>query len=52
MYQDKAGEFRFRLNARNGKSILASEGYSFKGNYLKEIESIRKNAFEATIEEE
>ena len=52
MYQDKAGEFRFRLNARNGKSILASEGYSSKGNCLKGIESIRKNASEATNEEE
>jgi hypothetical protein len=26
-YEDKAGEFRFRLKAGNGEIILASEGY-------------------------
>jgi len=27
VYKDKGGEFRFRLKASNGQSILASEGY-------------------------
>ena len=26
IYQDKAGEFRFRLKAGNGQNILKSEG--------------------------
>lgn len=26
IYQDKAGEYRFRLKAKNGQNILASEG--------------------------
>ena len=30
MYQDKAGLFRFRLKARNGKIIAVSEGYAAK----------------------
>ncbi|MBQ9007383.1 MAG: YegP family protein, partial [Atopobiaceae bacterium] len=28
IYQDKAGEFRFRLLAKNGQNIAASEGYT------------------------
>jgi hypothetical protein len=30
IYNDKAGEFRFRLKANNGQAILASEGYKDK----------------------
>ena len=30
IYTDKAGEFRFRLKARNGEIILSSEGYKAK----------------------
>ena len=29
-YKDKAGEFRFRLVAANGNTILSSEGYKSK----------------------
>ncbi|MEM8528462.1 MAG: DUF1508 domain-containing protein [Bacteroidota bacterium] len=28
VYKDKAGEFRFRLKAKNGENILQSEGYA------------------------
>lgn len=44
IYADKAGEFRFRLKARNGEIILASEGYKTKASCEKGIESVRKNA--------
>ena len=44
IYNDKAGEFRFRLKARNGEIILASEGYKTKASCEKGIESVRKNA--------
>lgn len=44
MYQDKAGEFRFRLKAKNGQNILASEGYSQKSNCQNGIDSVKKNA--------
>lgn len=30
MYTDAAGEYRFRLKAGNGETILSSEGYSSK----------------------
>ena len=52
MYQDKAGEYRFRLKARNGEIIGVSEGYTAKASCLNGIESVQKNAPEAEIVEE
>ena len=49
LYQDRAGQFRFRLKARNGKIIAVSEGYSTKAGCLNGIESIRKNAADAEV---
>ena len=49
MYQDKAGAFRFRLRARNGEVIAASEGYVTKASCLNGIESVRKNAPDAEV---
>lgn len=43
IYKDKAGEFRFRLKAKNGENILASEGYSSKSACNNGIESVKKN---------
>ena len=44
IYTDKAGEFRFRLKAKNGETILASEGYKAKASCKNGIESVKKNA--------
>ncbi len=44
VYADKAGEFRFRLKARNGEIILVSESYKAKASCLNGIESVKKNA--------
>ena len=44
LYKDKRGEFRFRLKASNGQTILASEGYKAKPSATNGIESVRKNA--------
>lgn len=52
MYLDKAGEFRFRLKARNGKIIAISEGYTTKASCENGIDSVRRNAEVAEIEEE
>ena len=52
LYTDKAGEFRFRLKARNGEIIAVSEGYTAKAGCLNGIESVAKNAGEAEIVEE
>ena len=51
MYEDKGGEFRFRLKARNGEIIAVSEGYTAKASCVNGIESVQKNAAEAQIEE-
>ena len=47
IYLDKAGEFRFRLKARNGEIIGASEGYKAKASCKNGIDSVVKNAPEA-----
>ena len=52
VYQDKAGEFRFRLKARNGEIIATGEGYKAKASCLNGIESIRKNAPDAEVVKE
>lgn len=52
MYQDKAGEYRFRLKARNGEIIAVSEGYTAKAGCLNGIESVQKNAGDAEVVEE
>jgi uncharacterized protein YegP (UPF0339 family) len=44
VYKDKKGEFRFRLNASNGQTILSGEGYSSKAACMNGIESVRKNS--------
>lgn len=44
MYQDKAGEYRFRLKAKNGQNILASQGYAQKSGCQNGIESVKKNS--------
>ena len=49
LYQDKAGEFRFRLKAGNGQNIGKSEGYKAKASAKKGIASIGKNAPDAPI---
>ena len=52
LYEDKAGEFRFRLKARNGEIIATSEGYKTKANCENGIDSVKKNAPEAEVVEE
>ncbi|MBR3212155.1 MAG: YegP family protein [Firmicutes bacterium] len=52
VYTDKAGEFRFRLKAKNGQIIATGEGYKAKKSCLNGIESIRKNADSPIVYEE
>ena len=50
IYTDKAGEFRFRLQAANGQAVLASEGYTTLAACKNGCASVAKNAAEATLE--
>ena len=52
IYVDKAGEFRFRLKAKNGETILASEGYKAKASCKNGIESVKKNADSEVVKAE
>ena len=49
VYMDEAGEYRFRLRARNGQIIAVSQGYKSKEGCLKGIKSVKLNAAGARI---
>jgi len=51
VYEDKAGELRFRLEAGNGEIIANSEGYTTKASRLKGIESVKANAASAVVDD-
>lgn len=51
IYNDKAGEFRFRLKAKNGEIIATGEGYKALAGCKNGIESIIKNAPDAEVKE-
>lgn len=51
IYEDKAGEFRFRLKATNGQAIAVSEGYKAMASCRNGIESVVKNAPDAEVVE-
>lgn len=50
--KDKKGEFRFALKAGNGEIIAISEGYASKDGAKNGIESVRRNAADATVVDE
>ncbi|MFV0352595.1 MAG: YegP family protein [Oscillospiraceae bacterium] len=52
IYEDKGGEFRFRLKASNGEPILASEGYTSKSGCKNGIGSVVRNAPDSPVVEE
>ncbi|MDO4318430.1 MAG: YegP family protein [Lachnospiraceae bacterium] len=52
IYEDKSGEYRFRLKATNGQIIAVSEGYKAIAGCKNGIESVKKNAADAEIVEE
>jgi uncharacterized protein YegP (UPF0339 family) len=52
LYQDKQQKYRFRLKAGNGEIIAASEAYSGKVAALNGIDSVRRNAVEALLDDQ
>ena len=52
VYLDRSGGWRFRLKARNGKIVAVSESYASRQACLDGVESVRKNAPEAEMEDE
>jgi hypothetical protein len=50
IFKDAAGEYRFRLVAMNGETVLAaSEGYTRKESAINGMDSVRKNLEELNI---
>jgi len=52
IYVYKNGDYRFRLNAKNGQVIGSGERYKSKTGCQNGIESIKKNSVDAVIVEE
>jgi uncharacterized protein YegP (UPF0339 family) len=52
VYKDSKGEFRFRFKAPNEKNMFASERYKTKLSAKKTIDSIKKNAASAAVDEQ
>jgi len=51
VYEDKNGEFRFRLKASNGEIVGQGESYAAKSGCMNGIESVKKNAADSkTVE--
>lgn len=46
------GKFRFNLVASNGEIIATSEAYNSKAAAMKGVESVRKNAPTATVDDQ
>jgi uncharacterized protein YegP (UPF0339 family) len=47
----KSGQFMFNLKAGNGQVIATSEHYTTKAAALNGIESVKKNAADAAVED-
>lgn len=52
LYKDKQDKFRFRLKAGNGEIIAVGEAYESKAGALNGIDSIRRNAPEAVLDDQ
>ena len=52
VYKDSKGKFRFQFKTPNVKNMFASEGYKNKPAAMKTIESIKKNAASAEVDEQ
>jgi uncharacterized protein YegP (UPF0339 family) len=52
LYNDAAGKFRFRLKAGNGEIIAVGEAYESKASALNGIDSVRRNAADATLDDQ
>ena len=51
VYRDNAGEFRFRMKAKNGEVIAMSEGYKRKDSCLNGIACIKRYARLAKLQD-
>lgn len=51
VYEDAAGQYRFRLKAANGEIVASGESYTTKSGAKEGCEAVKRAAYGATIEE-
>ncbi|HSV96192.1 MAG TPA: DUF1508 domain-containing protein [Spirochaetota bacterium] len=51
VYRDASEKYRFRLKASNGEIIATGEAYYSKQACLNGVESVKRNAPDAVVEE-
>ncbi|MDR1823807.1 MAG: DUF1508 domain-containing protein [Bifidobacteriaceae bacterium] len=51
IFEDKSGQFRFRLKAGNGEVVATGEAYTTKAGAIKGAEAVQRAADGATIVE-
>lgn len=49
VYEDKAGEFRFRLKAGNGEVVAVGEAYESKSAAVKGTQAVQRAASDASL---
>ena len=52
IYKDKSGGTRFRFKAPNGEVMFSGQGYKQKKSAVNAIESIKKNAPGAEVDDQ
>jgi uncharacterized protein len=50
IYRDRTGEYRVRFKY-NAETMLSSEGYTNKSSALEAVDSVKKNAPSAPVED-
>lgn len=50
VFQDEAGEWRWRLVAANGEPLATSEGYTRKGDAIRAVGDLREAVSEAAVQ--
>ena len=51
VYEDKSGEFRFRLKSGNGEVVAVGEGYKSRSGAHEGCEAVKRAASAAAIED-
>lgn len=49
VYQDKSGEYRFRLKAGNGEIVAVGESYPTKAGAHDGVDAVKRAAAEASV---
>ena len=52
LYKDKGDKYRWRLKAGNGEVIAVGEAYDSKASAQNGIESVKRNAVEASVDDQ